>query len=357
MNHLPRNERPLVSIIVPAYNAERFLPETLRSIQEQTFSRFQALVVDDGSVDGTVEVVRQFSASDRRIRLVQRPNGGVAAARNLGFAQSVGDFVAFIDADDVWYSHALEKLFTALVNSPEAVGLAYAYSVHLDAAGRPNGGFSFAPYEGDTFLNLLVENFISNGSGALLKRGAVEQSGGFDERFAQGHCQGCEDWDFYLRLSEHWNFAVVPEFLVGYRRTPESMSGNHTSMERSYNFMMEQAVARYPDLPRELLSYSRSNFYIHLANESLQRLNHSRTLYWLARAFRADPRRMLVSRCLYSWTLRSALALAARPTRPLRSRPEPLRFPPRTRGADGTQTTFTFDTSCLNRRREKQSVS
>jgi glycosyltransferase involved in cell wall biosynthesis len=102
---------PLVSVIVPAYNAEEFIGETLNSALSQTYSNIEILVVDDGSQDRTSEVVKAFVQKDERVILLQQANAGVAAARNLAIEKSRGEYIAPLDADDIWYPQKLEKRF------------------------------------------------------------------------------------------------------------------------------------------------------------------------------------------------------------------------------------------------------
>lgn len=100
---------PLVSVIIPAYNAESFIEETLKSVLAQTYPAIEVLVIDDGSQDRTPEIVAGMAERDPRVVLVKQSNAGVAAARNLGIDQSKGEFIAPIDADDIWYPENLEK--------------------------------------------------------------------------------------------------------------------------------------------------------------------------------------------------------------------------------------------------------
>src|ERR1700749_83796 len=98
----------LVSVIMPAYNSGRYLAESVRSVQAQTFGGWELVVVDDGSTDDTGEVARRLAEADARVRYVRRPNGGQAAARNTGLAEARGRLVAFLDADDLWLPEKLE---------------------------------------------------------------------------------------------------------------------------------------------------------------------------------------------------------------------------------------------------------
>jgi glycosyltransferase involved in cell wall biosynthesis len=103
------NNLPLVSVIIPAYNAAKFIAETIESVLSQIYQNIEIVVVDDGSQDETSTIVRQFAARDRRVRLIQQANAGVAAARNCAIQNSQGEFIVPIDADDIWYPQKIDK--------------------------------------------------------------------------------------------------------------------------------------------------------------------------------------------------------------------------------------------------------
>lgn len=117
------SNKPLVSVIIPAYNAERFIARTLQSVLSQTYKNLEVIVVDDGSSDLTAEIVKSIAQTDHRVIFLQQPNSGVAAARNLAIASSSGDFVALIDADDIWYPQNIEKQVEAMITTDSGVGL------------------------------------------------------------------------------------------------------------------------------------------------------------------------------------------------------------------------------------------
>ena len=105
---------PPVSAIIPCFNAEAFLAETLASVCGQTYAALEILVVDDGSKDRTAEIAREFAARDQRVRLVQKPNGGLSSARNFGLDHATGKYVAFVDGDDLWApAHGIDNISKA----------------------------------------------------------------------------------------------------------------------------------------------------------------------------------------------------------------------------------------------------
>jgi hypothetical protein len=116
----------------------------------------------------------------------------------------------------------------------------------------------------------------------------LEQVGGYDPRFKAQNAQGCEDWDVYLRLAERYRFAVVPEFLVGYRKLAMSMSGDFQQMARSQHLMLQTIQENHPELPTFLYRISRSSFYLYFAQQCDHQGNSSATLFWLWQAVKAD---------------------------------------------------------------------
>ncbi len=265
-------EDPLVSVIVPAYNADTFIERTLRSIITQTYVNIEVLVVDDGSQDKTAEIVESFAAKDNRVILLKQKNAGVAAARNLAINKSRGEYKAPIDADDIWYNQKLEKQVQLMLEADRSVGLVYSWSVSIDENDALIGKIdieackNFSTVEGTVYPALACSNFIGNGSVPLIRRCCFERVGFYNCEFKSQNAQGCEDWDLYLRIAEHYQFRVVQEFAIGYRQIGGSMSRNYLAMERSYHLLMSQFRQRHPEIPPWMYDYSASNFYLYLSD-------------------------------------------------------------------------------------------
>jgi glycosyltransferase involved in cell wall biosynthesis len=243
---------PLISVIIPAYNAERTLLETVDSVQNQTLADIEIIIINDGSTDRTWKAIENLS--DSRIKAFSYENGGVAVARNRGIAQATGEFMAFIDADDLWTPDKLELQLAALQQHPEA-GIAYSWNYfYYEQTGERIPGH-VANFEGDVYAPLLQENFIANGSNLLIRRQAIDQIGGFDPTFPH-----CADWDFYLRLAAHWQFVRVPQHQVLYRQSSHSMSSTKVNeIEQQCLAMLEKtyqvAPAKYQTLKHKSLSW------------------------------------------------------------------------------------------------------
>ncbi|PDT14649.1 glycosyl transferase [Rhizobium sp. J15] len=239
---------PLVSVVIPAYNAEKTLAQTLRSVTDQTYEQLEILVVDDGSRDGTFELAKQYALSDPRIRVLRQENGGVARARNHGVREARGSYVAPIDADDLWHPRKIELQVQAVGKFPMGRGVAYNWYAAIDGSDVIFGHSRPVIHEGDVFEAMVRENFIGNGSTPLMPRAEVLACGGYDAGLRDQGAEGCEDLKLYLALAERLPFALVPDFLTGYRFTAGNMSSNASRMLRSHALVMADVKRRRPDL-------------------------------------------------------------------------------------------------------------
>ena len=307
------SELSLVSVIIPAYNAEVFIERTLDSVLTQTYKNIEVLVIDDGSTDKTPEIVELVAQLDPRVILLKQPNAGVAAARNLGIEKSHGEYIAPIDADDIWYPQKLEKQVECMLKGGSSVGLVYAWSVIIDENNsilkKPS---SYLHPEGNVYTALVYTNFVGNASVPLIRRSCLERVGGYNSQLRAQNAQGCEDWDICLRIAEFYQLRVVPEYLIGYRETISSMSCNPTSMGKSYQLVIADVEQRHQEIPSFIYKWSKSNFYLYLFNQSLRTGQHWNTLYWLYKAFRVDSMNLLDFR-LYELGIKSILKLLAQP--------------------------------------------
>jgi glycosyltransferase involved in cell wall biosynthesis len=206
---------PVVDVIVATNRASPYLEETLRSVVEQTWERWRVTVVDDGGPDpdGLAAVV----AAVPRSRVVRRPAGGLAAARNTGIAATDGELLVFLDDDDVWAPARLERQVEVLDAAPKAP-CAYTGGWYIDGRGEPLGdGWPATPGTPADMRALRVA--LPRITTLMCRREAVERVGGFDPTFPAS-----EDIAFVLALLEHGSPAAVDEPLVGYRRHDENMT-------------------------------------------------------------------------------------------------------------------------------------
>ena len=272
---LPKALIPKVSIVVPVRNGASTIEETLRSLLAQTFRDFEVWVMDDGSTDGTVDIVTQVAETDPldRIRLRSRsaPHG-VSLARNGGIALARGELIGFLDGDDLWLPEKLADQVAVLEQYPTAV-MAYCWTELMDQVGQRLGQVIDAPFEGWIREHLLVTDFISSGSNALIRRSPLVQTGGFDTTLTHS-----EDWDLWLRLAAIGPVAKVPKVQVLYRQQPTSASVNVLAHEaasrhiisRELQQLAESTSSDHP-LPRHYHRIVWGNRYKYLAFKALDR--------------------------------------------------------------------------------------
>ena len=237
-----------VTAIIPAYNAEATLDETLRSVRAQTHRALEILVVDDGSRDGTPAIALAHAAADPRVRLIRQDNAGVAAARNRGIEAARAALVAPVDADDLWAPTKIERQVAALRRGGPRVGLVYTWSALIDGESRVIGFSGGEMKEGDVLARMCRGNLIGNGSAALMRRDAVLAAGGFDSTLRARRAQGCEDFLLYCRITARHHAAVVPDFLTGYRQSDETMSRDVVQMMRSWLLVSAELRGLHPEL-------------------------------------------------------------------------------------------------------------
>ncbi|MER8639576.1 glycosyltransferase family 2 protein [Mesorhizobium sp. M1227] len=264
----------LVSVIIPAHNAQDTIDETLRSVRSQSHRALEIIVVDDGSRDQTVTIARHHMEVDPRVRLIRQANAGVAAARNTGWQAAQSDLIAFVDADDLWAPTKIERQLAAFDRAGEKVGLVYCWYRVIDAQSAVTDDQHRPNWRGDVLERLFHGNFVGNGSAALVHRQALIDADGFEGGLREAGAQGCEDILFYCRVAETYHFEVVEEPLVGYRYLPGNMSSNMTRMLRSWMLVVDEMLGRHPDAATTLREGL--HFYSAWLLERTLRLRHPR---------------------------------------------------------------------------------
>ena len=302
----------LVSVIIPAYNAEAFIEATLASVLTQTYTNIEVLVVDDGSRDRTAEIVQAVAEQDSRVSLLRSSNQGVAAARNLAIDNSGGEYIAPLDADDIWYPQKLDKQVDCFSRAGPDVGLVYAWSTCIDENGRLTGGYIASDVEGEACLPLVYSNFIGNASAPLIRRSCFERVGGYDSQYREYDSQGSEDRDLYIRIAEHYRFSVVREFLIGYRLIKGSMSCNTVAMAKAQALLLADVRRRHPELPERVYRWAESRSCEYLGRKCNYSGDHWDALRWFFKAVTQDPVLLLYPR-LYVLAFKNLIKLAVRP--------------------------------------------
>lgn len=224
----------LVSVVIPNYNYAHYLRETIDSVLAQTYPNIEIIVVDDGSKDGSKEVLSSYGD---KVRTIFQQNQGVSAARNNGVAASEGEFVAFLDADDAWLPTKVEKQVTRFREDPK-LGLVHVGVDEIDADGR-SLVLRLEGVEGKVCTTLLMlkrEGVLGGGSGMMVRRCVFEEVGGFDLRLSTS-----ADWDLAYRVSELYEVGFVAEILLKYRVHNSNMHANVGVMEHDMLLAFEKA--------------------------------------------------------------------------------------------------------------------
>ena len=312
MNTLLRNPpglvNPLVSVIMPAYNARPFIEQSIRSVLDQDYANIELIVVDDGSRDGTPELAEQFGD---RVTVLRQKNAGPAAARNRGINASRGELIAFLDADDVWLPGKASMQVRYLQNHPD---VDFVYGHFKQWRPQADGTFSappllisekapfavFSEHSGWIYTALLLDNVVHIIT-AMLRRSVIEAVGGLDETLPTG-----EDYDLWLRTSRHFRANKLDCTVAYYRDNADGITKTPRRENNEYRVQVKtldafglsgpDGIAASPSSVRERLfqlCFSHGYFHIRSGNPKIAQEAFSAALryaplrpkvwlYWLA---------------------------------------------------------------------------
>lgn len=238
---------PKASIIIPTYNRDKFIAETIQSVLGQTFKDLEVIVVDDGSIDNTKEIVEKFIKKDGRVRYIYQKNSGrPSIPRNFGFKNSTGDYLAFLDSDDVWLPEKLEKQILFFEKSEnKKLGFLDCRNLIIDENGLEiKNPYVFPNYHGNVFRELLKYNFIFTPGSVLIKRNVIDEIGCFDENLIS-----MDDWDIWIRISKKYYFDFIDELLFKYRVHISNITATLTqkNKEQQIIYIFEKHIKDFND--------------------------------------------------------------------------------------------------------------
>jgi glycosyltransferase involved in cell wall biosynthesis len=297
-----------VSVILPVYQVEKYIGAAVESVLAQTYKNFELLIVDDGSLDRSVEICQQFT--DPRITIIRQENRGLAGSRNTGIRNARGEYLAFLDGDDLWLPDKLEKHLDHLENLP-GVGVSFSRSAFLDEAGNCLGTYLMPKLKEITPPYLLRENPIGNGSAPVIRRevfkaikfqdniyGSVEDFY-FDEQFRQA-----EDIECWLRIAiqTDWLIEGIPEALTLYRVNSGGLSANLLKQLESLEKVIEKTRSYAPELIAQWEDPTKAYLLRYLARSAIRMQAGSMAVKLIHRALAAhwrivpeEPRRTLMT--------------------------------------------------------------
>ena len=285
---------PKVSVIIPAYNAEATLAAALNSVLAQTFADFEVLVVNDGSTDSTASIVKNYI--DPRIRLVSQANRGLPGARNSGIRHASGEFLAFLDADDLWLPNKLERHVGHLEACPR-VGVSYAPSRFIDSEGRSLEYRQKPKLRRIRPADVLCRNPVGNGSAPVVRRAALDDIA--FQAFADGEPRICyfdetlrqsEDVECWVRIitTTDWQFQGLREPLTLYRVHTGALSADVQSQFKTWNAALDKMAVYAPDLIRRYGHLARAYQLRYLARRAVRSRQHDQALRFMVCALLAN---------------------------------------------------------------------
>lgn len=225
LNGMTKAKSPLVSIVMPVYNAEQYLAEAVVSILNQTYKNIELVAVNDGSKDNSQAILEEFAKNDTRLRIIRQKNTGIVGALNRGIKESKGVYIARMDADDVSFLRRIEKQVKLLDEAPNAVLVATGFEV-IDEDSEFMYREIIPRANADLKRTLLLYNPIAHGS-VLLRKAAVEKIGGYS-----ADCGPTEDYELWMRLSKEGDFLGVEDLLYRWRQNRNGITfTNNAAMQ------------------------------------------------------------------------------------------------------------------------------
>lgn len=256
--------QPRISIIIPCYNAEKYIRETLDCLQKQTIDDWECVIVNDGSTDNSLEILKEYSAKDSRYKYIDKENGGPSLARNAAIAASCGKYILPLDADDLIAPSYAEKAIDYLELHPSTK---MVYCICQTFCGEKKGDFVLSPYSYD---EMIWRNMLFNAG--VFRRVDFDKTSGYNPNMRNGN----EDWDFWITLIKpEDNVYQIPEKLFFYRKEG---GARHEGAQKRTLELNAQMILNHLDVYKpflgELINYHNENEY--LKNE-IQKMSNSLT--------------------------------------------------------------------------------
>lgn len=224
-----------VSVIIPVYNGEEFIGDAINSVLAQTYDDYEIIVIDDGSIDNTKRILDQFA---EKITYIYQSNQGVAVARNTGIKATRGKYIAFLDADDIWFKNKLKLEVEILENNPD-IDLVHANDVKISSDKKILRGYTRNKKNLDGYLakGLILRKFHIQISTVLIRRKCIEKYGLFDPNLSK---LGAEDREFFYRITKKCKAKYINKDVSYYRVSSNSLSANRQNMLDGHKYILDK---------------------------------------------------------------------------------------------------------------------
>ncbi len=262
----PNSSKPLVSVIIPSYNCAHLLPETIASVQAQTYPHWELLIINDGSTDETDRLIPQYleQHADDRIQFISKANGGVSNARNFGANLAQGEIIAFLDADDRWLPINLESHIEQFEHQP-AIGISFGRVEFMNAIAKSTGKTTRCELYQIPTHHFLYTNPTVTTSNLIVRRHIFKSLNGFDERINHS-----EDMDFLFRASFQTRIEGIDRILVQYRIQTTGLSSTLEKMEQGWYHLIDKARLSHPELVDRHYPAAAAAQFQYLARQTLR---------------------------------------------------------------------------------------
>jgi len=225
-----QTDRPLISVIMAAYNAERFVGEAIESVQSQTYDNWELICVDDCSTDRTAEIVQAYADADKRITLIRKSeNLGAAKARNIAIDHAAGEYLAILDADDVCMPDRFERSLSALFSDSDEIGFVHSDALFIDADARELGIIGVGERPREPLTELRAGRYHIVHSSVMMPRSVIDSVGYYREDFKYA-----QDFDLFLRIAERYSLVWISPPVVKYRTDLSQVTQSQSIRQSCY---------------------------------------------------------------------------------------------------------------------------
>lgn len=278
-------EKPLVSVLTASYNMGHFITEAIESVARQSYANIQHVIIDDGSTDDTKQIVEPY-LKDSRLEFHYQANQGQTVAKNAGLKRARGDFICYLDADNLWYPDKLEKQLKVFSGLPAEYKIVYTLQEDIDGQGKviPTPANLQRYHSGRISGHLLADNFVTFNT-AMIRKICFEDLGGFDESLARSI-----DYELFLRFSTKYEFHFIPEITTSYRIWEGQMSQDKGRRHRAGLMIMERFLSDHPDLVEpDVVRKARGRVYTTRGDYHAGNRQYREAVGYFLRSLRYDP--------------------------------------------------------------------